>query len=190
MGVPGLLLGGGIRYFGSQYGWSANAVVGYQVVLANSTIVKASATSYPDLFWALKGGSSNFGIVTEFEMNTYPVTEVYAGVIEYDGSYLDDFVNAVASFVVSGGGSDDVLAAIDPVIQVYPATGITVPSRIMFHRGPEIAPESFEHFTSIPTIYNDVCLRPNFASFADETNTAEFSSDDYRHGYPLIPNKS
>ncbi|OOG00783.1 hypothetical protein ASPCADRAFT_511678 [Aspergillus carbonarius ITEM 5010] len=72
VGVPGLLLGGGISFQNSQYGVGAMAVSNYEVVLANSRIINANAHENPDLFWALKGGGSNFGIVTKIEMNTIP----------------------------------------------------------------------------------------------------------------------
>lgn len=80
VGVPGLLLAGGINFYGNQKGFSADNVVTYEVVLAAGTIVYASKTSNPDLFWALKGGSSNFGIVTRFDIKTVPSKKVFAGI--------------------------------------------------------------------------------------------------------------
>ena len=77
VGVSRLLLGGGINYFGSQYGWATNGVSNFKVVLANSLIVDANARSNPGLFWTLKGGSSNFGIVTRFDLITFPVASRY-----------------------------------------------------------------------------------------------------------------
>ncbi|PWY81204.1 6-hydroxy-D-nicotine oxidase [Aspergillus eucalypticola CBS 122712] len=72
VGVSGLLLGGGISFQNSQYGVGAMGVCNYEVVLANSQIINANARENPDLFWALKGGGPNFGIVTKIEMNTIP----------------------------------------------------------------------------------------------------------------------
>ncbi|GKZ26172.1 hypothetical protein AbraIFM66951_010044 [Aspergillus brasiliensis] len=72
VGVSGLLLGGGISFQNSQYGVGAMGVCNYEVVLANSQIINANAYENPDLFWALKGGGPNFGIVTKVEMNTIP----------------------------------------------------------------------------------------------------------------------
>ncbi|KAJ5698965.1 FAD-binding type 2 [Penicillium macrosclerotiorum] len=70
VGVPGLLLGGGLSFQKGKYGLSCNGVVEYEIVLADSTIVKANANENKDLFWALRGGGSNFGIVTKFTMTT------------------------------------------------------------------------------------------------------------------------
>jgi hypothetical protein len=57
-------LGGGISYFSQQRGWAANNIVNYEVVTASSKVIQVNAQSHSDLFWALKGGSNNFGIVT------------------------------------------------------------------------------------------------------------------------------
>ena len=83
VGVPGLLLAGGINFHGNQVGFSADTVVSYEVVIGDGSIVTATAQKNADLFWALKGGSSNFGIVTEFKMKTIRSKKVWAGTIGY-----------------------------------------------------------------------------------------------------------
>jgi FAD/FMN-containing dehydrogenase len=96
VGVPGLLLGGGVSFYGNQAGWSADNVLEYEVVLASGQIVTASATSNTDLFWALKGGSSNFGIVTSFKLRTFPSKKVFAGAYTVAGDHVEEFL-AVSS---------------------------------------------------------------------------------------------
>jgi FAD/FMN-containing dehydrogenase len=61
VGVGGLLLGGGIPSFSSEFGFACDHVSSYEVVLANGTMVKADKNVHEDLWWALKGGGSNFG---------------------------------------------------------------------------------------------------------------------------------
>jgi FAD/FMN-containing dehydrogenase len=56
-----LTLGGGINYFGNKYGFTMDTVAAFEIVLSTGKVVTASATSHPDLFWALKGGLNNFG---------------------------------------------------------------------------------------------------------------------------------
>ena len=92
VGVPGLLLGGGLSFYGNQHGWSADNVLEYEVVLADSSIVNVSATSHPDLFWALKGGSSNFGIVTKFTLRTFPSKKVWAGAYSVGPDHIEEFI--------------------------------------------------------------------------------------------------
>ena len=90
VGVPGLLLAGGVNFQGNQHGWAADNVIEYEIVMADGTVKYATACSDPDLFWALKGGSSNFGIVTKFKLNTFPSTQVLAGV--YSVTDMDAFL--------------------------------------------------------------------------------------------------
>jgi UDP-N-acetylenolpyruvoylglucosamine reductase len=79
VGVVGYTLGGGIGWLSRKYGLAANSVVAIELVTADGRIVRADREQEPDLFWALRGGGANFGIVTAIEFALYPVAEVYAG---------------------------------------------------------------------------------------------------------------
>jgi FAD/FMN-containing dehydrogenase len=92
--------GGGIGFMSRKYGLTIDNLVSAQVVTADGVIRTASATENPDLFWAIRGGGGNFGIVTEFELQLAPVDTVVAGAIVFPASrevlrgYLDYMVNA------------------------------------------------------------------------------------------------
>ncbi|HZE88272.1 MAG TPA: FAD-binding oxidoreductase [Verrucomicrobiae bacterium] len=81
-GVAGLTLGGGFGWLSRKHGLTIDNLVSADVVTAGGDLVRASATDNPDLFWAIRGGGGNFGVVTSFEFRLYPVgPEVIAGLI-------------------------------------------------------------------------------------------------------------
>ena len=85
-GLGGFALGGGIGHLVRAYGLTCDNVVEAELVLADGSVVRASADSEPELFWALRGGGGNFGVMTSLEMALHPVgPEVLGGVVFYAG---------------------------------------------------------------------------------------------------------
>ncbi len=86
-GIAGLTLGGGFGYLTKRWGWTSDNVVGMDVVTADARVVRASSDENADLFWGLRGGGGNFGVVTGIDYALYPVgPEIVGGVVAWPAS--------------------------------------------------------------------------------------------------------
>jgi hypothetical protein len=156
VGVGGLLVSGGINFFGNRFGFSVNTIVGVEVVLGSGEIVEASKSKNSDLFWALKGGSNNFGVVTRYDLFTIPITSAYGGLAAWQGlNATDQFIKACQSFLEAGpAGIEDLHTEINPSITIIPTPqGVTwQPVIAPFVAGNYSAagPPSLKNFTAIP----------------------------------------
>jgi FAD/FMN-containing dehydrogenase len=81
VGVVGYTLGGGLSWLARKHGIGANKVTAIEVVTPSGDLVRTDWATEPDLFWALRGGGGNFGVVTALELELLPLTEVYAGIL-------------------------------------------------------------------------------------------------------------
>ena len=89
-GIGGITLGGGLGHLTRHYGLAIDNLVEANVVLADGSFVKASATNNPDLFWALRGGGGNFGVVTSFVFKLHPLSTVYGGPMLWELDEAED----------------------------------------------------------------------------------------------------
>ena len=104
-GVAGLTLGGGFGWLSRKYGMTIDNLESAEVVTAAGQVVRASATEHPDLFWALRGGSGNFGVVTRFEFRLHPVgPDVLSGLIVYPISEAKSSAAAIPRIHRQGAG--------------------------------------------------------------------------------------
>ena len=98
-GIAGLTLSGGHGYLSRKYGLTIDNLIEADVVLADGSFVVASKNQNPDLFWALRGGGGNFGIVTSFVFQLHPVSTVFAGPIAWDQKHARTIMQRYREFL-------------------------------------------------------------------------------------------
>jgi hypothetical protein len=100
-GVGGLTLGGGMGHLTRKYGLTIDSLLAADVVLADGTFAVASPTEHPDLFWAIRGGGGNFGVVTSFLFQAHPVQMVCAGPMLWPLEQAADVMKWYREFIVN-----------------------------------------------------------------------------------------
>ena len=156
---------GGITFVARRDGWAADTVVSHEVVLASGQVVHASAHSHRDLWLALKGGSNNFGIVTHFNMATYPQGDMLGGVIafNYTKSALDAQAKAFSDFMKVENFDEKAMMG---VLLTY-ENGASAVSNSLFYLDPEPSPKVFEPFLSLPGQTANDLLVTNVSAIVD-----------------------
>lgn len=114
--LGGLATGGGIGFMARKHGLTIDNVISAQVVLPDGQIVTASADQHPDLFWAIRGGGGNFGIVTELEIQMAPISHVVGGEIVLPASR-----DVLRGYLEYAAAAPDDLTTIANLIQAPPA---------------------------------------------------------------------
>ena len=100
VGVGGLVLGGGNSFFSARFGFVADNVENFEVVLADGSIINANSQEHADLWMALKGGSNNFGIVTRIDLTVFPLPEgkIWGGTVFYPNTTIPAQIEAFVEF--------------------------------------------------------------------------------------------
>src|SRR5437773_278182 len=100
-GFGGLTLGGGIGYLARTLGLTLDNLLGVDMVLADGSFVTASAQDHADLFWAVRGGGGNFGVVTSFLFQLHPISTVYGGPMLWPIEQAADLMNFWRGFILN-----------------------------------------------------------------------------------------
>ncbi|ETS74969.1 hypothetical protein PFICI_13453 [Pestalotiopsis fici W106-1] len=149
VGVGGLLLGGGISWYTARTGFACDSVVNYEVVLASGEIVNANASANSDLWRALKGGGSNFGIVTRFDVEAFPTKNLSLETRVFAEEYADEIADAFAGFTdLDQSFEDDAMLT---VLNYNPETGNSSFTVTHINTMNVANSTAFHAFNSIPT---------------------------------------
>ncbi|KAF8488657.1 FAD-binding domain-containing protein [Russula emetica] len=155
IGVAGLTLGGGYSYKSSQYGFTVDNIAGYELVLPNGTVVYVTSKD-KDLWFGLRGGMNNFGIVTKFTLVSHPQGDVWGGTRLYNESQIEAIKEALVKFQQK----KDIKAEISVIPDYY--TGQFYIGVFYFYDAP--TPSSiFDEFLAIPAIGGNLST----SSFSD-----------------------
>jgi FAD/FMN-containing dehydrogenase len=126
VGVVGYTLGGGIGWLARKHGLASNSVLAMEVVLADGSVVRASAEEHADLFWALRGGGGSFGVVTAIEFALYPVESVYAGWLMWPWERAGEVLHAWRQWART---APDEVTSVGRILQLPPIPEIPEPMR-------------------------------------------------------------
>ncbi|KAK6443510.1 hypothetical protein LTR95_000337 [Oleoguttula sp. CCFEE 5521] len=173
VGAGGLITGGGISFFSPRYGFVCDNVLSFEVVLASGQIVNANATSNPDLWRSLRGGSNNFGIVTNFKMRAFAQGEFWGGYIGLTVDSLQTQLQAFEDF--TGSPNYDPYASLIYSLVLDPASGTwSVACSIEYTKSnPAVVnPPYFQNFTSLPQTFSTLRV----SSLTDKTVELAYSN--------------
>lgn len=184
VGVGGYTLGGGYSYLSNEHGLAVDTVVAYELVIPTGQIKKVTANSDPDLFFALKGGSNNYGVVTRFTFKAYPQGQVWGGSRFITGDYFNVALPAVSSFSTTNKDPKaNILFSIGSVTDGslgLPPGGIMILQ--FFYNGPTPPEGLFDDLLAIPSFNEDVKTR----SFADLLSITPAGIPDTRMVYHTV----
>jgi FAD/FMN-containing dehydrogenase len=138
VGIGGLTLGGGVGYLSRKHGLTIDNLIAADVVTADGALVRADASSHPDLFWAIRGGGGNFGVATRFKFRLHEVGNVMGGML-----MLPATEHVITSFVAAAHAAPEELTTIANVMPAPPMPfvpaehhGRLVVFALMVHAGP------------------------------------------------------
>jgi FAD/FMN-containing dehydrogenase len=125
-GVGGLTLGGGLGWLMRQHGLACDNVIGVEIVTADGQVRRASATENADLFFGVRGGGGNFGVVTSFEFRLHPLRTMYAGMLVYPATRAPEVLRRYRDLAMSAGDDLTLFAALMTSPDGIPITAILV----------------------------------------------------------------
>jgi FAD/FMN-containing dehydrogenase len=171
IGVGGLTLGGGISFFSSRYGWACDNVDNYEVVLADGSIREVSYSSdYSDLYWALRGGGNNFGIVTRFDLMTFPQGDLWAGSQAFVNTpETSAAINEAFFYLGVNAPSDPYAQVILAYAYVQAVDTYLIASDLQYGK-PIVNPPVLQNFTAIQGAVSSTLRIVDLASLSIEFN--------------------
>ncbi|KAK2462596.1 hypothetical protein APHAL10511_005329 [Amanita phalloides] len=168
IGVGGFMLGGGYSWKTNEYGLAIDNTLAYELVKPDGNVVKVTELSDSELFFGLKGGFNNFGIVTQFTMNALPQPSIWAGTISYPPSSVSEVTKAIIKFCENSKDPKANIAFAYNLVDGKPTV-----SGFVYYDGPSPPPGLFDDFLKIPAVSQSVHER-SLMDFIKEANLNAF----------------
>ncbi|KAH7374575.1 hypothetical protein B0T11DRAFT_344258 [Plectosphaerella cucumerina] len=181
VGVGGFFLGGGTSYFTGTKGFGCDTVVNYEIVLANGTIANANKSSNPDLWRALKGGGSNFGIVTRFDVEALPTRKLARELRYVSLDYYDIVVDTIVDFSSHNQSMGDNALVVLHMYRPSMGNRSTIGAIHVNTAGNLDAATSFESIKQLPALVNVTSLQ----SMAELATTSTIAMGGWSAGITL-----
>jgi FAD/FMN-containing dehydrogenase len=124
VGVGGLTLGGGIGWMVRMYGLTIDSLHAAELITADGRILRVSAEEHPDLFWAIRGGGGNFGVITSFDFHAHPCKAIIGGSVTYDVAEAESVLTAWAAAM------REAPEELNSTIVLFPGFGPQAPPRV------------------------------------------------------------
>ncbi|KAI0018764.1 FAD binding domain-containing protein [Xylariomycetidae sp. FL0641] len=185
VGVGGYMLGGGLSFMSSEFGFAANSVVEVTMVLANASVVTVSETNYPDLFMAIRGGGNNFGIITSYVLQTYPMGDIWGGNLFYEANEENN-VKMLAAIRDFTEYYPDEKAAVIVTAERTLANLVDIWVLFLYYNGAEPPAGVFDNFTAIPHIA-DTTKTQTYNELLGGNNWAVVKGSVYTIGTETLP---
>ena len=168
VGVGGLTLAGGIGWKVRKHGLALDNVAAVEVVTANGEVVHTSAAENPGLFWAIRGGGGNFGIVTAFDFAAHPTTDVFYGKIAFPASQAATVLQGWADYLRT---APDELTSTADFANPFRGPEAPVEIHVAFDGDdPELAAQAIDPIRRLGTVTgDDIALRPYADTLVDGT---------------------
>jgi len=168
VGVGGLTLTGGIGWKVRKHGLALDSVIAAEVVISSGEVVHACAAQNPELFWAIRGGGGNFGIVTAFDFAAHPTTDVFYATITFPPSEADTVIQGWADYLRT---APDELTSTADIANPFRGPGAPVEIRVAFDGDdPDLAARAIDPIRQLgPVLDDDVAPRPYADTLEDGT---------------------
>ena len=168
VGVGGLTLTGGIGWKVRKHGLALDSVIAAEVVISSGEVVHACAAQNPELFWAIRGGGGNFGIVTAFDFAAHPTTDVFYGTITFPPSEAATVIQGWADYLRT---APDELTSTADLANPFRGPGAPVEIHVAFDGDdPQLAAQAIDPIRRLgPVLDDDVAPRPYADTLEDGT---------------------